>query len=191
MGPDLGEVEGIIGACGRALLWHDLNVEGPAGEVTLFDTLVQVSLVAFPILGNDRLGLLIGQVLDALLGLEVKLDPVPLLIRIDKTEGRASETVHMTVGCRNAATAHDNDHLMERLGQRCPEIPVVTGASHVGAGIPLDRMVEVMEFEGVAQEEDGGIVPDKIPVPFLCIEFHGKTPNVAFGVGGAALSGDR
>ena len=73
--PDLGQVEGIVGALGRVLLRHDLDEHGPAGEVALLDALVQIALVAFPVLGDDRLGLFVGQVLDALLGPEVELDP--------------------------------------------------------------------------------------------------------------------
>ena len=98
--PDLGEVEGVVGALRRILLRHHLDEHGPAGEVSLLDALVQVALVAFPVLADDRLGLLIGQVLDALLGLEVELDPVPLVLGVDEAEGVAAEAVHVAVGVR-------------------------------------------------------------------------------------------
>ena len=52
-------------------------------------------------------------------------------------------------------------------------------------------MVEVRELERVAQEEDRRVVADQVPVPFLCVELHREAANVAFGVGGAALAGDR
>ena len=37
------------------------------GKSLLLDALVEVALVALPVLADDRLGLLVGQVLDALL----------------------------------------------------------------------------------------------------------------------------
>ena len=52
----------------RLFLGHHLDVHRPAGEVSLLDALVQVALVALAVLGDDRLGFLVGQVLDALLG---------------------------------------------------------------------------------------------------------------------------
>ena len=65
--PDLGQVEGVVGALGRVLLRHHLDEHRPAREVALLDALVQVALVALPVLADDRLGLGVGQVLDALL----------------------------------------------------------------------------------------------------------------------------
>ena len=188
--PDLGEVEGVVGTCRRVLLRHDLHIEGPAGEVLLFDALVEVALVALPVLGDDRLGLLIGQVLDPLLGLEVELDPVPFVLGVDEAEGVAAEAVHVAVGAGNAPVAHDDGDLVQRLGQRGPEVPVVLGAAHVGAGIPLHGVVEVGELEGIAQEEDRRVVAHQIPVALLGIELHRKAPDVPLGVGGAALAGD-
>lgn len=52
-------------------------------------------------------------------------------------------------------------------------------------------MNEVGEFVGVADEEHGGVVADEIPVAFFGIELDGETADVAFGIGGAAFSGDR
>ena len=50
---------------------------------------------------------------------------------------------------------------------------------------------EVREFEWVADKEDRGIIPYQIPISFLCIEFHGKTANVAFGIGRTPFTGYR
>ena len=65
--PDLGQVKGVVGAFGRVLLRHHLDEHGPAREVLLLDALVEVALVALAVLADDRLGLCVGQVLDALL----------------------------------------------------------------------------------------------------------------------------
>ncbi len=187
--PDLGEVKGVKGVFRRILLRHDLDVEGPAGEVALFDALVEVALVAFPVLGDDRLGLFVGQVFDPLLGLQVELDPVPLVLGVDEAEGVAAETVHVAVGGGDAPVAHDDGDLVERLRQGGPEVPVVLGAAHVGAGVPFHGVVEVGELEGIAEEEDRRVVSHEVPVPFFGIEFHRKAPDVPLGVGGAALAG--
>ena len=147
--------------------------------------------MAFPVLADDRCGLFVGQVFDPLLGFEVKLDPVPFAFCVDKTEGMAAETVHMTVGSRNAAVAHDNGDLVQRLGQRGPEVPVVAGAAHVGAGVPLDSVVEVGELERIAQEEYGRVVTHQVPVSLVGIELYCKTPDVTLSVGSATLAGYR
>ena len=62
------------------------------------------------------------------------------------------------------------------------------GAAHAGARVALDGMVEVGEFEGVAQEKDGSVVSDEVPVAGIGVEFHGESANVSFGVGCSAFS---
>ncbi len=143
-------------------------------------------MVVFPVLGDDRLGLFVGQVFDALLGLEVELDPVPLVLGVDEAEGVAAEAVHVAVGIGDTPVAHHDGNLVERLRQGAPEVPIVLGAAHVGAGIPFHRVVEVGELEGIAEEENRRVVTHQVPVPFFGIELHCKTPDVPFGVGGAA-----
>ena len=80
---------------------------------------------------------------------------------------------------------------MQRLGQRGPEVPVVEGAAQIGAGVPLHGMVQVGELQGIAQEEYGRVVAHEIPVAFLGIELHREAPDIALGVGSAALAGHR
>ncbi len=40
-----------------------------------------------PVLGDDRLGLAVGEEFDALLGLEMEFDPEPLVLPIDQRIG--------------------------------------------------------------------------------------------------------
>lgn len=47
---------------------------------------------------------------------------------------------------------------------------------------------EVGELCGVADEEDGGIVEDHIPVTFICAEFDGEPTRVASSICRARLS---
>ena len=187
--PDLGQIERME-AVGRCIgLRHDLHVQGPAGEVAVLDRVVQVALGALAITGDHRGGLLIGQVLDALLGLEVELDPVALVVRTDEAVGVRAKQVHMTVASRNAAVTHHVGHLVQRFGQPGPEVPVVVGVAHVGARVALDRVVQVGEFQRVTEEEYRSVVAYQIPVALLGIELQRRTADIALGIGRAALAG--
>ena len=191
MEPDLGKVKGVVGTFRRVLLRHHLNGQFPAGKVAPLDALEEVTLMAFPVLADNRLSLFIAQVTYPLLGDEVKLDPVPFVFCIDETEGVASEAVHMTVGIGNAPIAHNDSDLVQGLRQRGPEVPVVAGAAHVGIGVALDGMVEVWELERVAKEKYRRVVTHEIPVALFGIELGRKAPDVPLGVGSAALAGHR
>ena len=72
--PDLGHVEGVEVVALRLGGRHDLHLERPGGELAAVDRLVQVHLVRVGVLAGQRRGLLRGQALDALVGLEVVLD---------------------------------------------------------------------------------------------------------------------
>ena len=43
----------------------------------------------------------------------------------------------------------------------------------------------------IAQEEDRGVVANDVPIAFFGIELDGAVPNIAFGIGSTALTGDR
>ena len=73
-------------------------------------------------------------------------------------------------------------------GSEAPEVPVVEGAAQVGARVPFHGVVEVGEFQRVAQEEDRRVVAHEIPVALFGVELHGEAADVALGVGGAALA---
>jgi hypothetical protein len=101
-------ISGVVSAMARAvlamkvvfyriLLRHDLDKQGPAGEIALFDALVKVSLVAFPVLANYRLGLFIGQAHDSLLSTKMKLDPISFILSVDEAEGVAAESAHVPI----------------------------------------------------------------------------------------------
>ena len=98
--------------------------------------------------------------------------------------------MHVAVGLRDAAVAHDDGDLVQRLGQVGPEVPVVLGAAQVRARVALDRVVEVGELQRVAEEEHRRVVADEVPVAFLGVELQREAADVALGVGRAALAGD-
>ena len=122
--------------------------------------------------------------------LEVELDPGALVCGVDEAEGVAAEAVHVAIARRDAAIAHDDRDLVQRLGQQRPEVPVVVGAAQVGARVALHGVVEVGELERIAQEEHRRVVADQIPVAFFGVELHGEAADIALGIGRAALAGD-
>jgi hypothetical protein len=65
------------------------------GKSPRLDGFIQVALVALAVLADQCLGLGVGEVLDALLALEVELDPEALVGRVDEAEGVRAEAVHV------------------------------------------------------------------------------------------------
>jgi hypothetical protein len=145
----------------RSLLLHDLYIQSPPRKVTALDAFKQVALITLTIVTNKHFGFSVREVLDSLLSLEGELNPVALAIRIDEAERMTTEAVHVTKRPGNAAVSHNDRHLMQCLGQKRPEIPVVIRASHSGPGIALDRMVQVWKLEGIAKEKDRSIVTNQ------------------------------
>jgi hypothetical protein len=47
--------------------------------IAAFDAVEEIAAVAFAVVGDDRRGVFIAQILDALAGAEVELDPCPLI----------------------------------------------------------------------------------------------------------------
>ena len=113
--PDLGQVEGMIGAGQSILLRHDLDEQLPAGIVPPLDALIEVALMALSVPGHYGLRLFVGQVLDALLGDPVELDPEALALSVDHAEGMAAESVHMAIGVGYAAVAHGDGDLVQSI----------------------------------------------------------------------------
>src|SRR3546814_3723481 len=100
----------MIGGC--VFFRHDLYIHGPARKVFVFDGFEQIALRTFAVLADQFTRLLIGKVLDALLGLEMKFDPVALIAGIDEAEGVAAEQVHVAKAGRDAAVANDYGYLV-------------------------------------------------------------------------------
>ena len=59
--------------------------------------LEQVTLMAVAVASDKFLGFGVREVFDALLGFEVKLDPVALVLGVDKAHCVAAEAVHVPV----------------------------------------------------------------------------------------------
>ena len=187
--PHLRQVERIEFIGPGLLLGHQLHLHQPARIVAAFDGFEQVALVRFAVLGDDGLSLRVGQVPDPLLSAEVELDPRASVVFVVEAVRVASESVHVAEGGRNAARRHRDGHLMQRLGQQRPEVPVAVRAAQSGARVALDGVVQVGKLQRIAQEEDRGVVAHEVPVAGVGVELDGEAADVAFGIRRAAFSG--
>ena len=94
----------------------------------------------------------------------------------------------MPVACRNATIAHENGDLVQCFGQRRPEVPVVLCTAQIAAGVTFDRVVEVGEFERVAQKKYRRVVADKVPIAFLSREVWLRILQIRPGFGSFRLT---
>jgi hypothetical protein len=187
--PDLGQVERVEVVGGRVLVRHDLHLEAPGRVVLAGDRLPQVTPVVVEVLGAYGPGLGVGEVLDALLGLEVVLDPEPLARGVLPHIRAAAVAVHVAVGARRAPVAHQDRHLVGRLGRERPEVPLHVVAAQAGVGHTLLRVNEVGELHGVTHEEDRRVVADEVVVAFFGVELEGEAAHVAVRVRVALFGG--
>ncbi len=189
--PDLGQVEGVVRRLLGVELGHDLDLHGPLREVALGDAVVELLLVALAGLADDLLGLAVGQVLVALAGLEVELDPEALAGVVPERVGVAAVAVHEHRRDRDAAVRHEDGDLVQATpGESDQKSHMAVGRAQVGRGVALLGADEVGELERVADEEDRGVVADEVPVAFLGVELEREAAHVALGVGRALLAGD-
>lgn len=74
-----------------------------------------------------------------------------------------------------------NTYLMCALRPQGYEVPEHVPILQMGGGISLLSVNEHWEEHGVADEEDGSVVPDDIPVAFLCVELDSKATGIPGG----------
>ena len=120
----------------------------------------------------------------------MEFNPETFIVGIDKTEGVATKTVHVTVRLRQTTVAEVDGQLVEGFRQLREEIPFVDWITQVGARVTFYHVVQVREFQRIAQIEDRSVVTYQIPVTFFGIKLHGEATNVAFCIGSATFTGD-
>ncbi len=121
--PDLGQVEGIEAVVRRVLERHDLHLHRPARRIAPRDRVEQVAHVVVGILGGHRLRFGVGEVGDALVGLEVILHPELLARGVDPHERVAGVAVHIAPATRHAAVAHPERDLVRGTRARGSRSP--------------------------------------------------------------------
>ena len=81
--PHLGQVERVEPVRLGVLERHDLHLQRPAREVPILDAVVQIALVVVSVGPCEFVRLFLGEEVDALVGLEVVLNPEPLALGVD------------------------------------------------------------------------------------------------------------
>jgi len=189
--PHLGQVEGVEPVGLGLFEGHDLNLQRPAGVITALDRLEQVAPMVVGVNAGDPVGLLLGEEVDALVGLEVVLHPEALALCIDPHVGVARVAVHVPPSLRDPAVTHQPRDLMGRLGRQGPEIPLHVVVAQVVVRPALLGADEVLELHGVTDEEHRSVVPHHVVVALAGVELQREATWVTPGVRAAALAGHR
>ena len=77
---------------------------------------------------------------------------------------------------------------MGRLLSKSDKVPKHVRVLQMGDGVPLLGVDEVGEHQGVADEEDGGVVAHQVPVALLSVELDGEASGITCSVGRTGLT---
>lgn len=186
--PDLGEVKDgpleLLSLLGGA----DLDVTSPRGERATLDGVEEVFLGVVGVGSGESDSLVIGEVLDALVGLHVDLDVVERAILLDPLVGVAGVTVHLSVVSGSTSVGEEDHDLVATLLVVGNVVPHHSGVLEVGLGVSLLSVDENGELGGVSDEKDGGVVVDPVNVSLVGVELGGETSGVSSSIGGSLLS---
>jgi hypothetical protein len=188
--PHLGQVERVEAVRRGVRVGHHLDVQRPRRELAALDGVPQVGAVRVGVLAGDLRGLLRGQGLDALVGLEVVLHPEALAGGVLPQVRVRAVAVLVAPRLRDAPVAHQPRHLVRGLRLQRPEVPLHVVVAAAGVGAALLRADEVRELDRVAQEEHRRVVADDVVVALRRVELQRETARVTPGVGRAELTGD-
>lgn len=100
--PHLGQIEDVPAELFGLLGRKDLNVDSPSRVVTLLDRVEEILSVPVGVLTSQLASFVVGEVLDALIRLEMDLNVIEGAVLLGKLEGVAGITVHVAVGVRSA-----------------------------------------------------------------------------------------
>ena len=187
--PDLGQVEGVEPVGLGLLEGHDLHLQRPAGVIAPLDRVEQVAPVVVGVLAGQPVGLLLGEEVDALVGLEVVLHPEALAFGVDPHVGVARVAVHVPPALGDAAVAHQPGDLVGRLGRQRPEVPLHVVVAQAVVRTALLGADEVLELHRVAHEEHRRVVAHHVVVALGGVELQREAARITPGVGAAALAG--
>ncbi len=189
--PNLCEVKWIPTECMCLCIGHDLNTHTPLWKISRGDRLEQVALMTLSVFTDQFRRFFIGEILDALLGLEMKLAPDAFTRTIDERIGVAAIPIHIAKARRNAAVTKQNRHLVQTLWTLRPEVPLHVHVAHVGLGMSLLCVDEVLKLVRIANEKHWRVVAHKVPVALLGVKLHRESAHIALRIRRAAFAGDR
>ena len=114
--------------------------------------------------------------------MELAVDRVSVLV--DQLEGVRAVAVHVPVPDGGAAVGEEEGHLVGRLLPQGDEVPEGVRVLAVRHRVPLLRVDEAREEDGVADEEDGRVVAHQVPVALAGVELAGEAAGVPVEGGG-------
>lgn len=188
MRPDLGNIEDIPLVLVTIVNGHGLDGESPGSATTLRDMLEEIFSGVVGVGGFKSISFSSSEVLDTSIGLEVELDPVAFTLFIDPLEGVRRVTVHSSETIGSTSVGEQDSNLVSRFRNQRKEVPEHVSALEVGLGVSLLGVDEVREFNGVSDEEDGGVVTNHIPIAFFSVELDGETTGITFGISGTLFT---
>ncbi len=142
------------------------------------------------VLARQPVGVRLGEELDALVGLDVVLDPELLAAAVDPHVRVGAVAVHVAVALGDAAVAHQPGDHVRRLGGQRPEVPLHVVVAQPVVRAALLRPDEVLEFHRVLDEEHRRVVAHQVVVALLGVELQREAAGVAPGVRAALLARD-
>ena len=103
--PHLSQVKGIEAVTRRFGRGHYLHLERPGRKLTSFNRMQQIKMVVVRVFTSEALRFLSRQALDALVRLEVVLNPECFARRVHPLERMRAEAIHVSIRSRYAAIA--------------------------------------------------------------------------------------
>lgn len=94
----------------------------------------------------------------------------------------------MAVRVGGTTVTEEVHHLVDGLLVRREVVPEHGGIFKVGLRVALLGVDEDGELGGIAQEEDGSVVENPVPVTLLCVKLHGKPTRIPGTVWGTLLA---
>jgi hypothetical protein len=101
-----------------------------------------------------------------------------------------SVAVHEAKAVGDSTIAVKEHHLVRALGPKGDEVPVSVRVFEIRLRVALLAPDEAREENRIADEEDRRVVPHQIPNTVLCVELHGETSRISYGVCAASLTSD-
>jgi hypothetical protein len=115
---------------------HNLDIDSPAGEFTTSDGVKEITGGIIGI--RAQLGsLLSGEVLNALVSLEVPLDILEVAVIVNQLQGVGRVAVHVTVTIGSTTVREEDGNLVNGLRNKREEVPESIRISTVVLGIAL------------------------------------------------------
>src|SRR5699024_8787257 len=168
----LGQVEDVVTVGLGIFVWNDLNVELPGWIVATRNRLVEITTVMFGVDTGHSLGFFIREVFQALVCQEVETYPEAFAFVIDPHVGVRAVAIDCASCVWYAAWAQQRGDLVGCFRVPGPEARVHAVIAQAICWQALLGPDEVWELDGVAYEEDGGVLSHQARVSFWRAELQ-------------------